>query len=334
MIGQPTETMDDIAAIPALAGRMLERLRVLDRAGRPFGRLTLSISSFVPKPWTPFQWAPFDGANRSRRSSRPSSGRPRLLERARAPRDPREAALQALLARGDRRVGVSRARGVARRRLAEGPPEWDGDPELYTTRRRSPERGLPWITSTSASRRPGSSANGARSGVNVEDTFQRRLRNLASRSPTAATSGAPTACRKRTTSGSARAYLEVRGSQRAGRRLHGSGRRQDPLTGGEPLLRRDVDGLIRLLAAKPRLRDLAITTNGVLLAEQARALKRPASSRHREPDTLRPIARRLTRRSTTRRFSRASARCRPPASPGRSSTRSSCAASTTTSWRT
>src|ERR671931_109784 len=45
------------------------------------------------------------------------------------------------------------------------------------------------------------------------------------------------------------------------------------LTGGDPLLRRDLPGLIRLLAAKPRLRDLAITTNGVLLAEQARALK-------------------------------------------------------------
>src|SRR5712692_2991594 len=45
-----------------LVRRMLERLRVLDPAGRPFGRLTLSISSFVPKPWTPFQWAPFDGA--------------------------------------------------------------------------------------------------------------------------------------------------------------------------------------------------------------------------------------------------------------------------------
>src|SRR6476660_5824947 len=41
------------------------------------------------------------------------------------------------------------------------------------------------------------------------------------------------------------------------------------LTGGEPLLRRDVTRPIRLLAAKPGLRDLAITTNGVLLAEQA-----------------------------------------------------------------
>src|SRR5213080_1605182 len=42
------------------------------------------------------------------------------------------------------------------------------------------------------------------------------------------------------------------------------------LTGGEPLLRRDLPRLIRLLAAKPRLRDLAITTNGVLLAELTR----------------------------------------------------------------
>jgi len=45
------------------------------------------------------------------------------------------------------------------------------------------------------------------------------------------------------------------------------------LTGGEPLLRRDLPRLIRLLAAKPRLRDLAITTNGVLLAELAGTLK-------------------------------------------------------------
>src|SRR3989449_10932617 len=46
------------------------------------------------------------------------------------------------------------------------------------------------------------------------------------------------------------------------------------LTGGEPLLRRDLPRLIRLLDAKPRLRDLAITTNGVLLAELARSEER------------------------------------------------------------
>ncbi len=61
------------------------------------------------------------------------------------------------------------------------------------------------------------------------------------------------------------------------------------LTGGEPLLRRDLGALIRLLAGKPRLRDLAITTNGVLLAEQASSLKEAGLHRVTVSlDTLRP----------------------------------------------
>ena len=72
------------------------------------------------------------------------------------------------------------------------------------------------------------------------------------------------------------------------------------LTGGEPLLRRGLPALIRQLATRPGLRDLAITTNGVLLAEQAPALH--AAGLHRVTvslDTLDP--RRftaLTRRTT------------------------------------
>jgi cyclic pyranopterin phosphate synthase len=45
------------------------------------------------------------------------------------------------------------------------------------------------------------------------------------------------------------------------------------LTGGEPLLRRDVPALVRMLSAKPGLNDLALTTNGVLLADQVDALR-------------------------------------------------------------
>jgi cyclic pyranopterin phosphate synthase len=45
------------------------------------------------------------------------------------------------------------------------------------------------------------------------------------------------------------------------------------LTGGEPLLRRNLSVLVERLAAKPRIRDLALTTNGVLLADQAAGLK-------------------------------------------------------------
>src|SRR2546427_5947404 len=61
------------------------------------------------------------------------------------------------------------------------------------------------------------------------------------------------------------------------------------LTGGEPLLRRGLPELTRLLAGKPKLHDLALTTNGVLLAEQAPALH--AAGLHRVTvslDTLRP----------------------------------------------
>src|SRR2546428_6472915 len=43
------------------------------------------------------------------------------------------------------------------------------------------------------------------------------------------------------------------------------------LTGGEPLLRKDLPVLIRMLRRNPRIKDLALTTNGVLLAEQAQA---------------------------------------------------------------
>jgi len=60
------------------------------------------------------------------------------------------------------------------------------------------------------------------------------------------------------------------------------------LTGGEPLVRRDLPRLVELLAGNPAIRDLAITTNGVLLEEQAEALK--AAGLHRVTvslDTLR-----------------------------------------------
>ncbi len=70
------------------------------------------------------------------------------------------------------------------------------------------------------------------------------------------------------------------------------------LTGGEPLLRRDLDRLVSQLARLPGIRDLALTTNGLLLAAQAAALC--AAGLHRitvSLDTLRPERfRALTRR--------------------------------------
>jgi cyclic pyranopterin phosphate synthase len=45
------------------------------------------------------------------------------------------------------------------------------------------------------------------------------------------------------------------------------------LTGGEPLIRRDLDRLVAMLAAIPEIDDIALSTNGLLLAEQATRLR-------------------------------------------------------------
>ena len=72
------------------------------------------------------------------------------------------------------------------------------------------------------------------------------------------------------------------------------------LTGGEPLLRKDLPTLVSMLADNPRLHDLAMTTNGVLLTDHAQALY--GAGLHRVTvslDTLRPERfKRLTRRDS------------------------------------
>jgi cyclic pyranopterin phosphate synthase len=66
------------------------------------------------------------------------------------------------------------------------------------------------------------------------------------------------------------------------------GVRKVRLTGGEPLLRRDLPELVKLLAAKP-LEDLALTTNGMLLEAQAQALRKAGLHRVTVSlDTLKP----------------------------------------------
>ncbi len=70
------------------------------------------------------------------------------------------------------------------------------------------------------------------------------------------------------------------------------------LTGGEPLVRHGLPDLVRKLAQVPGIRDIAMTTNGILLAEQAQALKDAGLGRLNisldtlEPDTFFRISRR------------------------------------------
>lgn len=69
----------------------------------------------------------------------------------------------------------------------------------------------------------------------------------------------------------------------------GLGARKVRLTGGEPLLRHDLEVLVRLLAHREGLEDLALTTNGLLLAPRAAALRGAGLRRVTVSlDTLRP----------------------------------------------
>lgn len=61
MIGLPYETMDDIVGIGELGEKVVEEYFKVPKNIRKRGlRVTLSTSIFVPKPFTPFQWAPMD----------------------------------------------------------------------------------------------------------------------------------------------------------------------------------------------------------------------------------------------------------------------------------
>lgn len=82
------------------------------------------------------------------------------------------------------------------------------------------------------------------------------------------------------------------------RTLAGMGLRRVRITGGEPLVRRDLPELVRLLASIPEIDDLSLSTNAVLLADQAEALREAGIGRLNvsldslRPDRVEAIARR------------------------------------------
>jgi cyclic pyranopterin phosphate synthase len=66
---------------------------------------------------------------------------------------------------------------------------------------------------------------------------------------------------------------------RVARVAAGLGVRTIRLTGGEPLVRRDIDALVGMLVAIPGIEEVSLTTNGLLLAELAERLRRAGLAR-------------------------------------------------------
>jgi radical SAM family uncharacterized protein/radical SAM-linked protein len=104
MIGLPTETEADLAAIIDLVERLTAHGR--DILGAP-PRMHLSVSSFIPKPHTAFQWAGMDPADvlaEKQRSIKREMRRFRNVEIKDHPVD--NSVLEAVFSRGDRRLGA------------------------------------------------------------------------------------------------------------------------------------------------------------------------------------------------------------------------------------
>jgi radical SAM-linked protein len=101
MIGLPTETDEDVQAIADLCLRMLDR----GKAITPHAKVATGVSTFVPKPFTPFQWAGQIGIEETRRRQGLLARRFRKNPGIKYGRhEPRSTFVEGLLARGDRRA--------------------------------------------------------------------------------------------------------------------------------------------------------------------------------------------------------------------------------------
>lgn len=154
MIGLPTETMEDVLAIADL----VRAVRNIGRRERgPRISVSVSVNTFVPKPHTAFQWLPLaDAAQvRERQAALRGALRDRSVQLSWS--DESTTWLEAILSRGDRRLGrvVLRAWQLGARFDAWAelfrPELWQQafreaelDPAFYLTRQRGPDEVLPW----------------------------------------------------------------------------------------------------------------------------------------------------------------------------------------------
>ena len=157
MLGLPTETDEDVLGIAALARKVLEVWRANAPDRRRGCRITVSTSCFVPKPHTPFQWEP--QVSREEYLRRVKLLRDNMRDKSIVYHwhDPDTSFLEAVFARGDRRVA-----DVIESAWREGAKfdSWNEyfdmerwlrafaccglDPAFYANRTRTWEETLPW----------------------------------------------------------------------------------------------------------------------------------------------------------------------------------------------
>jgi radical SAM superfamily enzyme YgiQ (UPF0313 family) len=158
MNGLPTETMEDIEGIAALSKKVIDEYFKLPKEERPRGlSVTISVACFVPKPFTPFQWEKQDSFAE-------------LLEKQEHLKecitdrrikynyhDAKLSFIEAVLARGDRRLAAAIYENVESGAYLDAWDEYFSydawmnsfekagvDPSFYTTRGFALDEILPW----------------------------------------------------------------------------------------------------------------------------------------------------------------------------------------------
>jgi radical SAM superfamily enzyme YgiQ (UPF0313 family) len=146
MIGLPTETMGDVEAIAILCKNIKHRFLKSSRAKKRMGEITVSLNSFVPKPFTPFQWVKMDDVHLLKEKIKKVKNGLKRVANVRVHADiPRWAYIQGLLSRGDRRVAqllslANTNQGNWPKTLKSSPI----NPDFYVLRERSLDELFPW----------------------------------------------------------------------------------------------------------------------------------------------------------------------------------------------
>ena len=146
MVGLPTETEADIDSIVDLVKRIKHCFLTSSRARQRIGTITVSLNSFVPKPFTPFQWAAMDEVGTLKKKIKKIKTALKKVANLRINADvPRWAYIQAMLSRGDRKVADILSRAHANRgNWAQTLKTVPVNPDFYVLRERDPAEQLPW----------------------------------------------------------------------------------------------------------------------------------------------------------------------------------------------
>ena len=155
MIGLPTETLEDLDGIGVIAEKIMNIKRESGTRGR--FNVTISVSNFVPKAHTPFQWAAQDTAEMFRDKHNYLRERLKIKGVTFNYHDDDTSVLEAIIARGDRKVGSlllnAYNRGCKMDSWSEyfDRKKWDDAMEatgitadIYATRKRDIDEELPW----------------------------------------------------------------------------------------------------------------------------------------------------------------------------------------------